>query len=474
MEVYSIYASFSSRPVRSRFDAKPADRETPRIAPERHRRPRVLVVDDDDGVRFTLTEVLSGLDVEPFEAASGPAALTIMAEGPVDLVITDLRMPDMDGLELLRRLKSSEAPPKVVLLTAHGSEAHAVQAMKLGAFDYLKKPFDIDELSAVVQRATESVRLDLENARLRAELTLARHMVFRSDAMRRVAELVQRIAARDVTVMITGESGTGKERVAEAIVAASKRADRPFVRFNCAALPLELAESELFGHVEGAFTGAVRTRAGVFREAHTGTLFLDEVAELDPLIQGKLLRVLQEREIRPIGGDRAEAVDVRILAATHRDLHRLVADGRFREDLFYRLDVVRLEVPPLRARPEDVDPLIDFFVRKYAERFGVSNLNLAGDARAKLRSLPLKGNVRELEHAVERLVAMWDGELAQIEEPAGPTGLREQVESYERTLVLKALSASGGNRSEAARRLRIGRVTLLDKLKKYGVEDGRD
>ncbi|MBI4816381.1 MAG: sigma-54-dependent Fis family transcriptional regulator [Deltaproteobacteria bacterium] len=438
-------------------------------APDRSR-PRALVVDDDAGVRFTLVEILGELEIEAVEAIDGASALALLEREPVDLVITDLRMPKVDGMELLRRLMAKDSRAKVLMMTAHGSESHAVQAMKLGAFDYLTKPFELDELSGVIRRATESVRLDLENRRLKAELTLARHMVFRSEAMRRVAELVQRVAPRDVTVLISGESGTGKELVAEAIVAASKRAHGPFVRFNCAALPVDLAESELFGHTDGAFTGAVRTRAGVFREAHGGTLFLDEVAELDPLVQSKLLRVLQEGEVKPIGSDRSTKVDVRILAATHRDLATQVRAGTFREDLFYRLDVVRLDVPPLRQRPEDLDPLIDHFTRKYAERFGVPKVRIETEARAHLRAQPFRGNVRELEHAVERLVAMSDGEVVAFERTdRPPAGLKDRVDAFEKSVVVEALAAAGGNRSEAARRLQIGRVTLLDKLKKHGL-----
>jgi DNA-binding NtrC family response regulator len=437
-------------------------------------RPSVLIVDDDDGVRFLLSELLRELDVDVTEAASGDVALTKLQAEPVDLVVSDLRMPGLDGMALLERTRALEPPPKVVMITAHGSEQHAVQAMKLGAIDYFKKPFDVDELKLAVQRATETVRLDLDNRRLRAELVLSRHMVFRSEPMRRVATVVERVAPRDVTVLITGESGTGKERIAEAIVAASRRAQKAFIKFNCAALPLDLAEAELFGHREGAFTGAVRARQGVFREADGGTLFLDEVAELPLPVQGKLLRVLQDGEVRPLGEDRSQRVDVRIIAATNVDLSKEVASGKFREDLFYRLNVVRVDVPPLRERPLDVAPLVDHFVAKYCERFGLERLAVPERLRARLESRPWRGNVRELENLVERMVALSDGQrLAEPHEheDAGPLGLKDRVEAYERGLVLEALRNARGNRSEAARRLAIGRVTLLDKLKKYGIGD---
>ncbi|HVI92817.1 MAG TPA: sigma-54 dependent transcriptional regulator, partial [Anaeromyxobacter sp.] len=261
---------------------------------------RVLVVDDDAGVRYTLREILASAGVEVDEAADGVEALGRLDARPASLVVTDLRMPRMDGMELLRRVQARAPAPRVVVITAHGSERQAVDAMKAGAYDYFRKPFDNDELLAVVRRALESVRLAHENERLTGELVLSRSMVFASDAMRRLATLVARVAPRDVTVLVTGESGTGKERVAEAIVRASGRADRPFVRFNCAALSPELAEAELFGHARGAFTGAVRARPGLFGEADGGTILLDEVGELAPPAQAKLLRVLQEGEVRPV------------------------------------------------------------------------------------------------------------------------------------------------------------------------------
>lgn len=438
-------------------------------------RPVVLVADDDDGVRFTLTEVLSGLDVDILEAADGEAAWTLLSSRRVDLLITDLRMPRLDGMELLKRVREASLPLKAVMITAHGSEAQAVQAMKLGAYDYFKKPFDVDAVTHLVTRATAAVRAEIENRLLRAELALARHMVFRSEVMRRVAERVERVAPRDVTVLIHGESGTGKELIAEAIVAASRRSAAAFVRFNCAALPIDLAEAELFGHSAGAFTGAVRGRPGVFRQADGGTLFLDEVAELDPAIQSKLLRVLQEGEVRPVGEDRPVKVDVRIIVATHRDLAAEVSAGRFREDLYYRLNVVTLEVPPLRARREDIGPLIDHFLRKYGERFGLRDLVVSPRLRSDLESREWRGNVRELENTIERMMALSDG--VALGEPGeapldAPLGLKERVEAFERGLILEALRAANWNRSEAARKLGVGRVTLLDKLKKYGIDPG--
>jgi two-component system, NtrC family, response regulator HydG len=368
----------------------------------------------------------------------------------------------------------------VVLITAHGSERDAVEAIKAGAYDYFKKPFETEELLVVVRRAVEAVRLRDENERLAGELALSRTMVFGSESMRSLARLVARVAPRDITVLITGESGTGKERVAEALMRASPRAQKPFVRFNCAALSPELAEAELFGHARGAFTGAVRSRPGLFGEADGGTILLDEVGELAASAQAKLLRVLQEGEVRPVGEERSRTVDVRVLAATHRDLEAEVKAGRFREDLFYRLNVVRLHVPPLRERPDDVVLLARHFLDRFATRFGIEGLRVPEALFDRLRAHPWPGNVRELENALESLVALsppegldlsllpfGHGETAPAED--GPLSLKQRVEAYERGLVYEALRAALGNRSEAARRLGISRVTLHDKLKKYGL-----
>jgi len=462
--------------------------------------PRVLVVDDDAGVRYTLRETLASVPgVEVDEAADGEVALERLAAHPFDLVITDLRMPRMDGLELVRRLQKLPRSPRVIVITAHGSERYAVEAMKAGAYDYFRKPFDVDELLAVVGRALEAVRLRRDNERLEGELNLSRSLVFASEAMSRLAQLVQRAGPRDVTVLITGESGTGKERVAEALVRASPRASRPYLRFNCAALTQELAEAELFGHARGAFTGAHRERQGLFREADGGTLLLDEVGELALPLQAKLLRVLQEGEVRPVGEDRALKVDVRIIAATHRDLRKLASEGRFREDLYYRLNVVQLRVPSLRERPEDIPVLARMFLDRFSGRFHTGPLKVPPGFFERLLAWPWPGNVRELENTLESLVALSnEGELdlellpgsassapaaarpteaapgreehGREQDGAAGVGLKERVEAYERGLILDALRLSEGNRSEAARRLGIGRATLHDKLRKYGLD----
>jgi len=445
-------------------------------------KPRALVVDDDDGVRYTITSVLEESELEVDDASSGEAALEKLASASYHLVITDLRMPGIDGLELLRRIQASPGAPRVIMITAHGSERAAVEAMKLGAYDYFRKPFEVDELVAVVQRAVESVRLSAENERLASELNLSRSLIFASPAMSRLALLISRVGPRDVTVLLTGESGTGKERVAEAIVRASERAAAPFVRFNCAALTPELAEAELFGHAKGAFTGAHRARPGLFRQAHQGTLLLDEVGELDGRTQAGLLRVLQEGEVRPVGEDQPVPVDVRIVAATNRDLEAMVSEGGFREDLYYRLKVVQLHIPPLRERPEDIPVLARAFLDRYEERFATGPLTVPKSLDERLLAHDWPGNVRELENAIESLVALSvGGELDLSLLPGAPGSidlpeggrrapLKERVDAYERGLVAAGLQATGGNRTEAAKLLGISRATLHEKLRKYGLD----
>ncbi|MFH0899889.1 MAG: sigma-54 dependent transcriptional regulator [Pseudomonadota bacterium] len=449
--------------------------------------PNVLVVDDEPALRYTLRAILEEEGIKTEEAADGLAALERIGRGGIELVLTDLRMPRLDGLELLAKTQKLSNPPRVILITAHGSERIAVQAMKGGAYDYFSKPFDTDEVVRVVRRSLEVIRLAEENSSLRAQLALSKTMVFESEALRRLAAVVERAGSRDITVLITGESGTGKELVARALVKASPRMGKPFVRFNCAALPRDLAEAELFGHSKGAFTGASRARSGLFREADTGTIFLDEVGELDPTIQGSLLRVLQEREVRPVGEDRPVPVDVRIIAATNRNLAKEGELGRFRQDLYYRLGVVVVNVPPLRDRPEDIVPLAEHFVRRYGERFGVGDIRLAASLLERLKSHRWPGNVRELENTIERLVALAPGpfidedpfgqEAAVKEEvaiasderlPAG-IGLRERVAAFERSVLESELAACGGNQSAAARRLGISRITFIEKMKRYGL-----
>jgi two-component system response regulator AtoC len=447
---------------------------------------RVLVIDDDASLRFTLEAVLSdaGFVVEACE--SGVAGLAGFEARGADVVLTDLAMPEMDGMQVLERLRANDPSVPVMMLTAHGSERVAVAAIKSGAFDYIPKPFDPDELVLAVRRAAEWRSLRLQNARLRTEAALGRTIVADSPAMKRVMDVVARVAPKDVTVLLTGESGAGKDVVASVLHAHSRRAERPLIRFNAAAIPSELAEAELFGHTKGAFTGAQSARLGYFQQAHKGSLFVDEIGELPPAIQAKILRALQSGEVQQVGG-RTEVVDVRLIAATNRDLAGEVKAGRFREDLFYRLNVVPIRVPALRERPEDVEPLVRTFVRQYAERYGMGGVEVEPGLVEALRSASWPGNVRELENTVARLLALapderitlalWrslsegpsssGAQLTVGRDPGPGHPLRGRVEAFERSLIAEAFEAAGHNQSETARRLGISRPALIEKLHKY-------
>ena len=457
----------------------------------------ILLVDDEPAVLFTLTEVLSDRGHRVITARSGAEALTKLDD--VETVLTDLSMPGMDGLELMSQLGSRDPALPVILLTAHGSERVAVAAMKQGAYDYLSKPFDIDEVAVVIERAVEARNLRVDNRRFAAEQTLGRRIIGASRPMRRLLEATGRVASKDVTVLVRGETGTGKEFVAELLHAQSSRADKPLVRFNCAALPAELADAELFGHARGAFTGANASRPGFFAQADGGTLILDEVGELPPAVQAKLLRALQEGEIQPVGSGRIDKVNVRVVASTNRDLAADVKAGTFREDLYYRLAVVELVVPPLRDRKDDIPALAEEFARRYGERFGLDAITLEPALIDALTRTEWPGNVRQLENTVARLAALSMGGTITLADfratdtnaaaapPAPPAtdsddpppdarngpSLKEQVEAFERGLVARALDTTGGNQSEAARRLGVSRVTLIDKMKKYSLNQKR-
>jgi two-component system, NtrC family, response regulator AtoC len=447
---------------------------------------RVLVVDDEPGILAALKSFLEMRGDEAVLAHDGAEALGHL-EG-VDAVICDFAMPGMDGLELLRNIRERDESLPVVLLTAHGSEKLAVKAIRSGAYEYVTKPFDIDEMSLVLDRALEARALRMENRQLAAERLLGQRVVARSAPMQRLLGMIARVAPKDITVLVRGETGTGKEIVASLLHAHSRRPDRPLVRFNCAAIPGELAEAELFGHTRGAFTGATQARQGFFAQAHGGTLVLDEVGELPIQVQAKLLRALQEGEIQPVGSGRLERVDVRVVASTNRDLLADARSGRFREDLYYRLAVVELLVPPLRDHLEDIPELAAEFARRYAERFGMDNVRLSPNLVDELTRASWPGNVRQLENAIARMVALsGGGELgpqAFAEVPAVPkdpgTGaleqvpeeslsLKEQLDALERSLLVRMLAATSGNQSEAARRLRISRSALIERLHKYSL-----
>ena len=444
----------------------------------------VLVIDDEPGVRASVRMVLDGV-CEVLEASDGPSGIEMARSHDVDVCLLDVRLPGMEGIEVLERLKRIDAGLEVVLVTAVRTVRTAVEAMKLGAYDYLTKPFGTEDLRGVVSRAFERRALQREVRYLRDEL--ARHegfdrLVGRSATMRRVYERVRQVADTNATVLITGESGTGKELIARAIHRQGVRRDRPFVAVNCAALPAELVESELFGHERGAFTGAHARKLGKFEVAHTGTLFLDEVGTLRLDLQPKLLRALQEREIERVGGSRAIRVDVRIIAASNADLRQAVSAGRFREDLFYRLHVVPIVVPPLRDRREDVAPLARHFLAKYARQFGKAVTDVSPGALAALERYQWPGNVRELENIMARSVALTSEPVVQLDQipldvaltPADPMGedqfnLREARQEVERLLILRALDRAHGNQTLAARLLGMHRNTLLVKLAQLGL-----
>ena len=450
---------------------------------------RVLVIDDDASLRYTLEAVLSdaGLGVET--ADGGVKGLAAFEAHGADVVLTDLAMPDMDGMQVLERLRAQDPSVPVLMLTAHGSERVAVSAMKAGAYDYLPKPFDPDELVLAVKRGIETRDLRLQNARLRTEASLGRTIVAESPAMRRVLDMIARVAPKDVTVLFNGESGAGKDVLATAVHAHSRRADKAFIRFNAAAIPSELAEAELFGHTKGAFTGAQAARLGYFQQADKGTLFIDEIGELPLAIQAKILRALQSGEVQQVGG-RAETVDVRLIAATNRDLAAEVKAGRFREDLYYRLNVVPIRVPPLRERAEDVEPFVRTFVRQYADRYGMGTVDVEPALVETMKAHPWPGNVRELENTVARLLALApDDRLTlalwrSLAEPrpasssasSGASGdpgpshpLRARVEAFERNIIAEQFDNAGKNQSETARRLGVSRPALIEKLHKYGL-----
>ncbi len=441
------------------------------------RKGRILLVEDDPNLHRVLAYHLEKHGHRVTAAFDGRSALEQVETSPFDLVLTDVKMPHMDGMELLAALAERAPGLPVVVMTAYGTIADAVEAMRRGAVDYLTKPVDQETLLLVVEKALRVGDLARENRRLRNDLAEKRPLetfVFASPSMGEVLETVRRVAASDATVLITGESGTGKELVARSLHALSPRSAGPFVALNCAALPRELLESELFGHEKGAFTGAVEKRTGKFLQADGGTLLLDEVGDMDLGLQAKLLRVLQERTVDPVGGKRPVPVDVRVLAATNRDLRKEVEAGSFRMDLYYRLNVIPLRIPPLRERPEDIPLLLAHFLREYAG----AGVEVTDPAMALLQRYPWPGNVRELQNLCKRLAILHRGDP--ITPALLPPEIRESTNApaedlrglwaLERQAILEALRAAKGNRSAAARALHIPRHVLLYRLKKFGIE----
>jgi two-component system, NtrC family, response regulator AtoC len=453
----------------------------------------VLIADDEANLRKVLAAMLRREGYEVLTAADGAEALDLMGKTRVDVVLTDLRMPRLDGMELLRRVLVEYRGTPVVMLTAHGTVDTAVTAMKLGAFDYLSKPYDQDELQMIIKKAATAADLSVEEPEGEPEGRFG--MIGASVTLEEVFRTIEKVAASPSTVLIYGESGTGKELIAEALHNNSPRADKAFIKINCAAIPRDLIESELFGYEKGAFTGAVSSKPGRFELADQGTLFLDEIGTIPLEMQVKLLRAIQEQTFERVGGVSTIRVDVRLIAATNSNLKEEAEAGRFREDLYYRLNVVPITLPPLRERVEDIPALVTHFLRKYNKRLNRNVERVTDEAVALLRIYQWPGNIRELENVMERAVLFAEGGVVTEDElpdalrepessskppqapmaktPIGPLKeiVRQHTESLEKDLITRALEETGGNVTKAARRLEISRKSLQNKMKELGLRD---
>jgi two-component system response regulator PilR (NtrC family) len=459
---------------------------------------KILVVDDEKSLREVMSIMLKRAGYDVTEASDGDQAIGQVNKEIYDLVITDLRMPKADGMDVLKAVKSLSPETVVLVVTAFGTADSAVEAMKQGAYDYLTKPFQIDEVQLIIRNALEKRRLSTENMLLKREIASQSsfaQIVGQSEAMQKVFDVVRKVADSKSNVLICGESGTGKELVARAIHYNSVRSTMPFVAVNCSAVPETLLESELFGHMKGSFTGAVANKAGLFEIANGGTIFLDEIGDTTPTIQVKLLRVIQEREFRRVGGNQDMKVDVRVIAATNRDLEKAVADGSFREDLYYRLDVIPIRLPPLRLRAGDIPLLVAHFLQKFAQESGKAAPNLTPEAMHVLLGHEWRGNVRELENLIERVVAFsmgasvndtdirgWLHHAVTPQQSQGvPTDLPEEgldleglINGIEKDLLMKALERSKWVKKKAARLLRLNTRSFRYRLEKYAIKGGRD
>ncbi len=451
----------------------------------------ILVIDDEPGVRQGLQEILEAEGYEVETAPDGEKGLGLVQEQPFDLVLTDLSLPGLGGMDILKYLVRHQPACLCIIITGYGSIKNAVASMRLGAFDYLAKPVDPQELRLVVRRALEHRRLKWENLRLKKQLNRRfgfANIVGMSEAITQVFQLIKKVADTDSTVLILGESGTGKELIAHAIHYNSFRREGPLIPVNCAAIPEELLESELFGHERGAFTHAVRTRLGRFEQATGGTIFLDEIGNMSPALQVKILRVLQDRAFERIGGTKTIRVDIRVLAATNQDIDELVRRGRFREDLYYRLNVIPIKVPPLRERVSDIPMLVQHFLQEFSRKQKKPVKRLSPAALDLLSLYPWPGNVRELENLLERVVILSEGELVEVADlpenfqrrlsppdqalgrfPEQGLHLTDAVQEFEKGLILKALARSDWVKSRAAALLHLNRTTLLEKMKKRNI-----
>ena len=451
---------------------------------------KILIVDDDGSMRHMLSLILKREGYEVQAVGKGSEALNLVASESFDFILSDVVMPGMGGLELLQALKEKKVEATVIMMSAYGNLGTAVEAMKRGAYDYISKPFRPDEVLLALRKAEERENLRKENLRLRREVSREYafgNIVGKSPKMMQLFDTIKKISEYKTSVLIIGESGTGKEMVARCIHYNSPRNNGPFEAINCGAIPETLLESELFGHEKGAFTDAKREKRGSFEMAHQGTLFLDEVGEMSLSAQVKLLRVLQEGEVKRLGSERTFTVDVRIIAATIQDLSRAAAEGKFREDLFYRLNVLPVHLPPLRERKEDIPLLVEHFIHKYNEQHGLNTEGAAEDVLARLLEYSWPGNVRELENAIERAMILTQGKKIEADcLPSEVLGTRPSWKKdlwgdeysikkanriMEEELIRKALKKTGGNRSHAVKILEISHPALLSKIKEYGIED---
>jgi two-component system, NtrC family, nitrogen regulation response regulator NtrX len=453
-------------------------------------KPRVLIIDDEEAVRSSLRMIFEYDGYDCVLAANGAAGLKIAEKEDPDLILLDVKMPQMDGMEVLRQLKEQGVAAPVVMLSGHGTVKTAVEATKLGAFDFIEKPPESDRMLVTARNALSQRRLADENRRLKLSFDERYRMVGESRALEKVADAIRRAAPTSATVLISGESGVGKELVARAIHRNSLRKDEAFVQVNCAAIPEELIESELFGHEKGSFTGAAEKQIGKFELAHQGTIFLDEVGDMSLKTQAKVLRVLQEGEVERLGSQKTIQVDVRVIAATNKDLEAAISKGEFREDLFFRLSVIPIQVPPLRERPEDVVPLVEHFLELFAHEHNVRRKTLAPEATEALRRHAWRGNVRELRNAIERLMIMVEGaEIGPLDlqdvlrrpaEPAAPPGpstaasLKDFKESAERAYLVRKLRENNWNISATAAAIDTPRSNLYKKLEQYGISEESD
>ncbi len=449
-------------------------------------KPKILIVDDEEIVRDFISEVLIRMGYAPLTADCGERALEYLQAGEFDVVITDFKMPGINGLEVLKKTVELWPDCRVIMITAFGTIEHAVSAMKMGAHDYITKPISPDHLEMIVSKALEYKNLTTENRQLKREIDEKysfENIIGKSAVMQDVFELIRRASPSHSTILINGESGTGKELVAKAIHFNSPCSGGPFIKMNCAALPEGLIESELFGHEKGAFTGAVKATRGRFELADGGTLLLDEISEIPPALQAKLLRVLQEREFERIGSGQTISVDVRVIATSNRDLKDAVADGVFRNDLFYRLNVIPIDIPPLRMRNDDIPIISSFFLEKYCRAFGVPVKTISARVMEIFKSYSWPGNVRELENFIERAVVISrNQELKPSDFPpevmsgvsAGTSGAVEvgiSLGEAEKILILKTLKAHAGNKTKAADILGVSTRTLRNKLHEYGLAE---